>query len=234
MKQRKQQLENEIPLFPGKIDEVKKTLTEREATLAEMLVQEKNAAGALALLEKANKQKEQEAKFAIKKSYAQGQKNVTVLSATWSAPKNENLAIQGITVQNSLHLPDGQIIMREGEDSEYAVSDAISHLELWDTSKRLAGATQNPNGLFFFQFADDSPLLVKKGEAKTLYLKADISESAESGERHRLDVVGTTATASAVLWNMKETAPIFVIGETHKPTITLDGLQKEEGKVPVE
>jgi len=220
---RKQELEAEIPLLPGKIEAAKAKLAEREAILFEKRIDGGKSSSTLSTIARNNAAKEREIAGLIRKTFIGGQKGVTVLSATYTSSNTNDTQIGSIVVEDSIRGSDGK---SSGFDPEHS----IIRLELWDSEKKLGESSISGAGSFTFEFTPDSPLFIKAGESKTLYMKADFADSVSKGKRHRLSVT-TITTANpdlSVSYDyLKQNSPIFVFGNTVVPTVSLDDLNTE-------
>jgi hypothetical protein len=214
VQKKKDDLEREIPLMPGKIEEVKKTLATREAELVQKRAEQKKASSTIAVLKKTIAEKEKATAQMKNRSFSPGKSGATVFSATFRAPAGEDLAMQKITILDSLHLTNGTI--------STATSSDILHAELWDSERQIAVASLNGDGTFAFQSADSSLFVIPAGESKTVFVKADIDTSAQNGERHRFDIIGADSLPALSIGNIEKNAPIFVIGNSPETTIVLN------------
>lgn len=218
VQKKKDDLEREIPLMPGKIEEAKKTLAAREAELVQKRAEQKKASSTIGVLKKTIAEKEKAMAQMKNRSFSPGKSGATVFSATFRAPAGEDVAMQKITIFDSLHLTDGTI--------STATSSDILRAELWDTEKELAIASLNGDGTFVFLSADNSLFVIPAGGSKTIFAKADIAASAQSGERHRFDIVGADSLPTLSIGNIEKNAPIFVIGNSPETTIVLNDVSE--------
>jgi hypothetical protein len=229
VEKRREELEREIPRIPGKIEETNKAFESQASAMAATRTEKEKASSTLLVIQQRNAEKARELERLLRRSFVKGKKGAMVFSATFFAPKDEDLKIQGMTVRDSLRDSDGETIWADETASDFAVSNAISRLELWDSGKRLAEAAQNSDGSFSFQITGSSTPIAEKGGSKTLFIKADISSSAKTGERHRLLLLGNDAEPVMPVSNIKTNAPIFVVGDTAVPTIAFGKLAKTKG-----
>ncbi|MFA5831734.1 MAG: hypothetical protein WC878_07975 [Candidatus Paceibacterota bacterium] len=229
VEKRREELEREIPRIPGKIEEAKKAFELQASAIGATRNEKEKASSTLAVMQQRNAEKARELERLLRRNFAKGKKGATVFLATFYAPKDEDLKIQRLTVRDSLRDSDGETVWKDESASDFAVSNAIPRLELWDSGKLLAEADQNFDGSFLFLITGSSTPAVSAGGSKTLFIKADISSSARTGERHRILLIGDGAEPAISVSNIKTNAPVFVIGDTPISTIALGELEKKKG-----